>query len=147
MSLRLAFFLEVDKETHWCATRGQDRVNPQASIHLAVILKNRLDLGGDPGIFSLVLARRTLDPRIIATFRNLQRSVHHPNRMFLHLFYCKMYFLLFYHRYTFPDSNLCIRWSHFLHDLDPFWGRLLLPEYQTTTLGALFWDVSIAPTV
>jgi hypothetical protein len=58
-------------------------MNPRTPVNLAVFLKNLLDLGGEPGIFSFLFAHRTLFPGIIAAFGDIQRSTHHPDRVFL----------------------------------------------------------------
>ena len=51
----------------------QDRVNAWASINPTILLKKLLDLGGEAGIFSAVLARLTVQPGVIATLGNLKR--------------------------------------------------------------------------
>jgi hypothetical protein len=65
------------------ATRLQGGVNAWAAVDLAIVLKNRLDFGGQPGIFSLVSTHGSLTRSVIATHRNLKNLAHQRHRILL----------------------------------------------------------------
>ena len=47
-------------------------MNTWATVDLTMIQENLLDVGRHLGIFSAMLARRAVPPRVIAAFRNLK---------------------------------------------------------------------------
>src|SRR5205085_10701985 len=54
----------------------EHRVNARTPVDLAVLQEDLLDLGFEPGIFSLVLAHFPLAPGIIAADRNIRSEEH-----------------------------------------------------------------------
>jgi len=61
----------------------QGSVNTWAAIDLTILQENRLDFGTKPGIFSLVVAHRSLARGVIATHRNLKHLAHQGHRILL----------------------------------------------------------------
>lgn len=59
----------------------------RTAVDSRVLLKNLLNLGGDPGIFPLMGTRLSFLPGIIAAFRNLKRPTHHSNRVVLQVIF------------------------------------------------------------
>src|SRR5205085_4664606 len=64
----------------------EHRVNARTPVDLAVLQEDLLDLGFEPGIFSLVLAHFPLAPGIIAADRNVESLAQQRHRVLLAVF-------------------------------------------------------------
>src|SRR5205807_10217618 len=88
-------------------------MNPRTAVDLAVLLKNLLNLGSDPGIFSLMCADWTLAPGVIAAFRDIKCSAHDPNRIFLQVICTKlMFYLGCCEKMPMASERISRRWYH-----------------------------------